>query len=214
VLFRAADLPRIRRGEITVAFRRWKRPTVRAGGTLQTAVGVLAIDAVDRIEAADITDDDLRSAGFTHRADLLAALRPEGELHRVAFHLAGPDPRIALRARADLDAEDRAAIAARLARFDAAGRDGPWTAATLALIAAHPGRRAADLAAEVGRERLAFKADVRRLKALGLPESLEVGYRLSPRGEAFLRGDQDSSASRRSAARSHASGVGTSASRR
>ena len=44
----------------------------------------------------------------------------------------------------------------------------------------------ADLAASLGRERLSFKADVRKLKALGLTESLEVGYRLSPRGRAFL----------------------------
>ena len=35
-------------------------------------------------------------------------------------------------------------------------------------------------------ERLRFKERVRRLKALGLTESLEVGYRLSPRGQAFL----------------------------
>jgi hypothetical protein len=31
-----------------------------------------------------------------------------------------------------------------------------------------------------------FKADVRKLKELGLTESLEVGYRLSPRGRAVL----------------------------
>jgi hypothetical protein len=35
-------------------------------------------------------------------------------------------------------------------------------------------------------ERLPFKANVRKLKALGLTESLDVGYRLSPRGEALL----------------------------
>ena len=29
-----------------VAFRRWRRPTVREGGTLTTKVGVLAIDSV------------------------------------------------------------------------------------------------------------------------------------------------------------------------
>lgn len=46
--------------------------------------------------------------------------------------------------------------------------------------------RAANLAALLGRETLPFKADVRRLKALGLTESLDVGYRLSPRGRAFL----------------------------
>ena len=71
----------------------------------------------------------------------------------------------------------------RLARYDA---HGPWTRETLELIAARPATRAGDLAAELGRERLPFKADVRKLKALGLTESLEVGYRLSPRGSAYL----------------------------
>jgi hypothetical protein len=54
------------------------------------------------------------------------------------------------------------------------------------LIADRPGVRAADLAAAEGREKLPFKADVRKLKELGLTESLEVGYRLSPRGRALL----------------------------
>ena len=56
----------------------------------------------------------------------------------------------------------------------------------LCLIADHPGVRAADLAARLQRETLPFKADVRKLKELGLTESLDVGYRLSPRGRAFL----------------------------
>jgi hypothetical protein len=46
--------------------------------------------------------------------------------------------------------------------------------------------RAPDLAASFGRETQPFKRDVRKLKDLGLTESLEVGYRLSPRGRAFL----------------------------
>jgi hypothetical protein len=46
--------------------------------------------------------------------------------------------------------------------------------------------RAGDLADACGRERLDFKLDVRKLKALGLTESLSVGYRLSPRGAAYL----------------------------
>jgi len=53
-------------------------------------------------------------------------------------------------------------------------------------VAEHPARRAPELAALVGRETAAFKLDVRKLKELGLTESLEVGYRLSPRGEALL----------------------------
>ncbi len=65
-------------------------------------------------------------------------------------------------------------------------RNGSWTRETLELIAAKPAVRAGDLAQQLGQERLPFKANVRKLKALGLTESLEVGYRLSPRGRAFL----------------------------
>jgi hypothetical protein len=42
------------------------------------------------------------------------------------------------------------------------------------------------LADAIGLERFEFKERVRKLKALGLTLSLDVGYRLSPRGEAFL----------------------------
>ncbi|WP_211190943.1 hypothetical protein [Actinomycetospora sp. TBRC 11914] len=63
---------------------------------------------------------------------------------------------------------------------------GPWAWSTLRAIAAEPGRRAPDLAAAFGRETAPFKADVRKLKALGLTHSLPVGYELSPRGRAVL----------------------------
>ena len=52
-------------------------------------------------------------------------------------------------------------------------------------IAEQPGVRAPDLAAGYGMETHAFKLRVRRLKELGLTESLRIGYRLSPRGEAL-----------------------------
>jgi hypothetical protein len=38
-----------------------------------------------------------------------------------------------------------------------------------------------------GMETAPFKRNVRKLKELGLTESLEVGYRLSPRGQAFMK---------------------------
>jgi hypothetical protein len=185
MLFRLDELRRIREGEITLAFRRWRRPTVRAGGTLRTRAGVLAIDSVEPIGEEDVTDEDARRAGAPDRDTLLARLRPEGRLHRVEFRLAGPDPRIALRERSKVSAAERAEIDARLARLDATSRHGPWTRTVLRLIAERPGTRAPDLAASLGRETAPFKADVRKLKELGLTESLEVGYRLSPRGRAY-----------------------------
>src|SRR3954471_9450687 len=89
-------------GSVGVAFRYWKRPTVKAGGTLQSPVGVLAIDAVEPIEVAPISAADAAAAGFDSVDGVVAALRPEGQLYRVRFHRAGDDPRIALRLQADL----------------------------------------------------------------------------------------------------------------
>ncbi len=187
MLFDAATWTAITAGDVTVAFRRWKRPTVREGGTLTTSVGVLAIDSLRTIEVADITATDAVRAGAPSLAALLAQLAErDGQLYRIEFHVAGPDPRADLRARADLDDDELADLARRLGRLDAASSHGAWTAGVLALIERRPAVRAGDLADELGRERLAFKADVRKLKALGLTESLEVGYRVSPRGRAWL----------------------------
>jgi hypothetical protein len=189
MIFRQRFLDGIRDGAITVAFRRWRRPSVRAGGTLLTAVGQLDIVAVEEVAMAGISDTDARRAGYGSRDALLAELRSrdEGKVYRIALGALRPDPRVALRESADLADEERAGIAKRLQRLDASAPDGPWTQKTLAIIRAHPGRRAGDLCELVGQEKPSFKVNVRKLKALGLTESLEVGYRLSPRGASFVR---------------------------
>ena len=185
MLLRKETLEGIAAGEISVAFRWWTKPTVKAGGTLQTSVGQLAIVSVEPIATSEVSVVDARKAGFESRAALLRAFprKPGAKLYRVEFALAGPDPRIALRERAELTAEEAQEIAKRLARYD---RNQPWTRRTLELIGDQPGTRAGDLAAQLGQERLPFKVNVRKLKALGLTESLETGYRLSPRGLAYL----------------------------
>jgi hypothetical protein len=191
VLFQQPLLDGLNAGAITVTFRRWRRPAARPGSRHRSPVGVIAIDAVDQVTPDEITEDDARRAGFGSRADLLANLQKygDGPIYRITLRLDGPDPRIALRERADITADERAELARRLARYDAASSHDPWTTTTLQLIADHPGERAEDLAARVGREKLPFKVDVRKLKELGLTESLETGYRLSPRGRTFLNGD-------------------------
>ena len=189
MLLNADELTGISEGRIDTVFRRWRRPTVKPGGTLVTAIGVLAIDAVDVIDDDQLDDAAARRAGHRSAADLLAsrAMRRDGRLHRINFHLAGPDPRIVLREQRLLDTSELALVSDRLDRLDRASSHGVWTAETLRLIADNPGVRAADLAATVGRETQPFKTDVRKLKNLGLTESLEVGYRLSPRGDTVLR---------------------------
>ena len=188
MLFRRHALDGLADGTITVAFRRWAGPRVRAGGRLRTAVGVLAVDAVDEMDFADITEDDARRAGFASLPDLLddLATQRDGRVYRIALHLAGPDPRVELRGRDGLTDDELAEVELKLARLDAASRHGPWTVAVLRLIRDRPEVRAGDLAATRGQEKLAFKRDVRKLKELGLTESLEVGYRLSARGRTVL----------------------------
>ena len=140
------------------------------------------------MDFADITEDDARRAGFASLPDLLddLATQREGRVFRIALHVAGPDPRADLRGRDALTDDDLAEVERRLARLDAASRHGAWTLAVLRLIRDRPEVRAGDLAPTRGQEKLAFKRDVRKLKELGLTESLETGYRLSARGRTVL----------------------------
>jgi predicted transcriptional regulator len=74
----------------------------------------------------------------------------------------------------------------RLARLDAASSHGSWTRQALELIDKNPAIVSTVLAAKMALERAVFKIDIRKLKESGLTESLEVGYRLSPRGKRLL----------------------------
>lgn len=190
MLFEQRFWPLIERGEVTVTFRRWKRRQALAGGRYRTAGGIIEVDELDVVTPADVTEADAAAGGYPSAAALVADLRgtPDLPIYRIRFHtVREPDPRAVLAATAELGPDDLAEIDRRLARLDAASSHGPWTAATLDVVARRPEVRAGDLADELGRERLPFKADVRKLKNLGLTESLGVGYRLSPRGEAYRR---------------------------
>jgi hypothetical protein len=189
MLFPKRILLAIRDGSVDLAFRRWERARVLPGTRMRTAVGVLEIRRVEVIEPAGIADDDARRAGFDSRDDLLSMLdrRDSGDIYRIELRYAGADPRVELRGRADLTDDELADVASRLERLDEASRHGPWTRAVLRLIAERPEVRAEELAASMGREKLPFKRDVRKLKELGLTESLSPGYRLSPRGQAVLK---------------------------
>lgn len=188
MLLRPTELEAIRDGRVDLAFRRWDRPRLRAGTKMRTAVGLVEVTEVCEVAPEAIGEDEARRAGHASRAELLARLEGHEErpVFRVGLRFAGADPRVALRERGDLSDDERALLMARLERLDRASRNGRWTTATLAIIARSPQVRAADLAAELGRETLAFKRDVRKLKELGLTESLDIGYRLSPRGRALV----------------------------
>ena len=211
MLLRMDVLARVVTGEIDVVYRLWRKPTVKAGGRLRTAMGELSIDAVEEIDPRSITDAEAARAGFSSADEARASLEPRpvrsragqasrkpgssqgrtakpdetSRRYRVIVHFAGADTRAAL--RDDASTEAVAAIIAKLDAMDARCARGPWTRRTLALIGQWPGRRAPELAEIEGMDAAVFKTDVRKLKELGLTVSLTVGYTLSPRGEAVLR---------------------------
>lgn len=186
MLIRAAVLEKIAAGEVSLAFRRWKKPTVKTGGRLRTAIGELAIHDVSIVASEGLTEADARAAGFASLERLRAELAGEGVLYRISLSYAGADARVALREETAFDEKAIAVICGKLRRIDdRLGMPG-WSRRTLSMIGDNPGRRAQELAVLAGMEKPAFKIEIRRLKALGLTESLETGYRLSPRGRRLL----------------------------
>ena len=176
-------------GTITMAFRLWRRCQVVSGRRYRTGDGFVEVVTVDEVEPRSVTELEARQAGYSSRLELLGDLRgsPEWPVYRLCLRRVDEaDPRRQLADSDQLTAIDVDGIERALDRLDGGAR-APWTRAALGAIAAHPGVRAADLAATLGCELIGFKANVRKLKALGLTISLEVGYRVSQRGRAYLR---------------------------
>jgi biotin operon repressor len=195
VLFERRLREGIHEGRIVLTFRRWNRRQVVAGHRYRTGSDIIEVDAVDPVTQRDIDAGQAKEAGYGTVREVLADLRGDKKtpLYRVRFHRVDePDPRAELAAQSDLTGQELAALSAQLTRMDNSGSRGPWTRAVLTQIADHPATVSTVLASTLGWERQDFKLHVRRLKQLGLTISLDVGYRLSPRGEAYLqhvRGD-------------------------
>ena len=188
MLIKRAILDQIEAGNLDVIFRKWRKPTVKAGGQLRTSVGMLNIVAVDKVAKSKLTSADAQRAGFETKTALVRELdsRTEGTIYRIVVEHGGVDPRIALRENANLSDADVAELGDRLERLDKASKRGPWTTTFLKLLDANPRVRAPDLAAGLGLDKPTFKNDVRKLKGLGLTISFSPGYELSPRGKAYL----------------------------
>jgi hypothetical protein len=177
----------IENGRIQAVYRRWEQARVKAGSNLRTAIGVVEVLSVEAVDPESLTREDAVEGGFGGVPDLVASAGSRGEtLYRIRLRHVGPDPRAILRETIP-DEAGLVEIDRRLQRLDSNSKHGSWTRDTLTLIGENPGVRAEDLAAWVGREKMPFKLDVRKLKEMGLTESLITGYRLSPRGEAVLR---------------------------
>lgn len=188
MLFIREHLDGIADGSIKLAFRKWQRPTVKTGGRLRIPGGVLSIKSVEQINPQQITERDAKKAGYPSSASLLKELeKREGDLYRIRFELAGEDERIELRKVTKFSVDEWNTLLNKLDRLDKFSSQGDWVVTFLRMVSEKPGIRAPDLAAEFGVETLWFKTNMRKLKELGLTESLVVGYRLSPRGKVVLR---------------------------
>lgn len=193
-------LEQIRLGEIDLAFRRWQKPTVKAGGRLRNSLGELAIVNVEVVDPDAITDHDAVRAGFPTADALTTELFRErkssargrtakptehSEVYRIEIHYLGEDRRIALRA-VQLSNEDLTTLAAKVRLMETRSIRGDWATRALTLIEQWPCRRAPELAELENLETAVFKTSIRRLKELGLTESMRVGYQLSPLGAQLL----------------------------
>jgi len=188
MLFTLSTLQGLEAGRVDRTFRRWRVVRPKPESRFTTRIGLVEVNKIEQVAEEKLTQTDAKRSGFTDLPALLKWTRAkgEGDLYRIKIKLAGPDPRIALRQQDLLEPGELATLDTKLGRMDRAA-ERPWTRQTLDQIGRNPGVVSTELAAEQGLPRPDFKIRVRRLKALGLTESLEVGYRLSPRGEAYLR---------------------------
>ncbi len=187
MLFKKQVLEKIARGEVSIALRRWRKPSVKTGGQLMTPVGELTIDLVTTISPDDITDTMAQVAGYRDRSEALEALtEAPDQLYKIEFRLTAPDWRKTLAERDDLDARTVEAINQNLYDLDVRSRGGTWTAEYLRLVRCNPGSSASHLAKAANVQLAVFKKRMRQIKQLGLIHSLNVGYHLSRRGERYL----------------------------
>lgn len=85
-------------GDITVSFRLWRRPKVKAGGRYPVGPGYIEVDAVELMPFSAITATDLRRSGELDRETLRRRAAHAGPiaadtlLYRVEFHVVPGEP--------------------------------------------------------------------------------------------------------------------------
>jgi hypothetical protein len=186
MIFRVHQLNGIKAGKISLAFRRWEKPNVKAGGSMKTALGVIGFTAVEPVREDSITRSDAVKAGYESLEAMMKDVNKgsRGSVYKVKVKYLSEDPRLELRERTELSEDEFQKLKTRLDRLDRTR--GPWVLKVLKLIKRNPERRAGDLAEIMQMDRLDFKVNVRKLKNLGLTVSHEIGYSISPLGDRVM----------------------------
>mgnify|MGYP000654591376 CR=1 FL=1 len=188
MLFKQIHLEGIKDGHISLAFRKWKKPSVKKGSLLKTSIGQVEIIEIQEINLNKINEVDAQKAGFDHLKDLLKTLNSskEGNIYKICVRYHSPDPRIELRQKSELSEKEFQELITRLKRLDQYSKSGQWTMKILKAIHENPKLKAADLAIKTGYEKEWLKLNVRKLKNLGLTVSHHPGYTISSLGSLFL----------------------------
>lgn len=80
-------------GRITVSFRLWRRPKVKAGGRYRVEAGQIEVDSVELVPFSSIGPADLRRSGeadleaLRRRAAHAGPVHDDTLLYRVEFHV-------------------------------------------------------------------------------------------------------------------------------
>jgi len=189
VLLNRATAEGIAGGGISLVLRRWDVARAKPGGTQRTMAGTIRIDAVaEHPHDYRVTEGQARAAGYPDAATAQAELERRQAKHTYLISVSFLAPTSARRWPRTTHWPPLTSPRSRPASNASTppSESGPWTRRYLRLVADNEAVRAPNLAAGEGLDVPRFKRRVRRLKELGLTISLGVGYRLSPRGRAFL----------------------------
>ncbi|MEZ5219507.1 MAG: ASCH domain-containing protein [Ilumatobacteraceae bacterium] len=82
-------------GTITVSYRLWSRPQVKAGGRYRVGDSTIEVDELDLVPFSSITPEDLARTGerdldsLRRRAAHAGPIDDDTLVHRVEFHVVG-----------------------------------------------------------------------------------------------------------------------------
>ena len=186
MIFRKEFLKKVKDGEVTIAFRQWKKLSISEGGKLKTS-GVILFKRIKVVTANQITKADAKKAGFLDIESLFKDLSGEGTIYKISFVLFGPDPRIKLRETTVLGLTEKQTLLKKLKSLDNRGSIKNWIKPVLNHLKKYPGSPSKTISNDLGLDQAQLKLNIRKLKNLGLTISLGTGYKISPRGQSILK---------------------------
>ena len=188
MLFKEIHLSGIKSGEITLAFRKWQKVSVKSGSLSHTSVGLVEIRKIETVNENEIAEEDALNAGFADKTQLLKSFthNSTGTIFKISVRYHSADPRIKLREQTELSEQQFTDLKKRLERLDNHSKQGHWTEKILLTIKDNPNLHSIGIAKLTGFEKEWLKLNIRKLKNLGLTISHNVGYELSPLGKTFV----------------------------